>query len=273
MSPVDRQGTLERIPLLRETYIDSAIADDEAMDIDVDSLHQGYLRGARAAGGRLILGQPVTSVQHVRGVWQVALKDETVEAPVIINAAGAWADEFAAVCGAQRVGLRPLRRSAALVDVPGVRIDEWPAVIDVDEQFYFKPEAGKLLISPADETPVAAGDVQPDELDVAIAVDRIEAALAIDIRKVGRSWSGLRTFAPDRTPVVGFDPEATGLFWCAGQGGYGIQTAPALARAAAALAQQEALPADLLAEGARPERLSPARFMSPRELRSGNGAV
>ncbi len=244
VTAIDRASAFDKVPLLRETYVDSAASDEEAMDIDVDGLHQGYLRGIRAAGGRLIAANPVTQARRVRGTWQITLKDAVVEAPVIINAAGAWADEFAAACGVRRVGLQPLRRTAALVDVPDhVSISEWPAVIDVDEQFYFKPEAGKLLISPADETPVDPGDAQPDELDIAIAVDRIETALAIEVKRVIRSWSGLRTFASDRTPVVGFDPEKAGFFWCAGQGGYGIQTAPGLARAAAALARREALPA------------------------------
>jgi D-arginine dehydrogenase len=191
----------------------------------------------------------------------VTLADEIVQAPVLINAAGAWADEFAVMCAVRAVGLQPLRRTAAIVDVPEhVRVDEWPAVIDAEEQFYFKPEAGKLLISPADETPVSPGDAQSDDLDIAIGIDRVEAALAINVKRVFRSWSGLRTFSRDRVPVVGFDPEVTGFFWCAGQGGYGIQTAPGLARAAAALARGDGLPPDIVAERVSPDDLSPARF-------------
>ncbi len=263
LTNIDRELAFARVPLLRKEYVDSAAADEEAMDIDVDALHQGYLRGARVAGARIITSSPVSHVLRVRESWQIALKEGVIEAPTIINTAGAWADEVAAACGVRRVGLQPLRRTAALVDVPGhVRIDEWPAVIDVDEHFYFKPEAGRLLISPADETPVVPGDTQPDDLDVAIGIERVEAALAIDVRRVVRSWSGLRTFAPDRAPVAGFDPETKGFFWCAGQGGYGIQTAPGLARAAAALAKGESLPKDIVDEGVRAADLFPGRFTS-----------
>jgi D-arginine dehydrogenase len=185
-----------------------------------------------------------------------------VSAPVLVNAAGAWADGVAETCGALRIGLQPLRRTALLVDPPtGVDIRDWPAVIDADEMFYFKPDAGKLLLSPADETPDKPGDAQPDDLDVAVAVDRVQMALDIDVQRVRHCWAGLRTFAPDRAPVVGFDPRTTGLFWCAGQGGYGIQSAPALARTAAALAKRESIPADVAAQGLKAEDLSPGRFM------------
>ncbi len=155
---------------------------------------------------------------------------------MLINAAGAWADQIGKLCGARELGLQPLRRTAILVDAPeGVDIRHWPLVIDADEQFYFKPDAGKLLLSPADETPSPPCDAQPEELDVAIGVDRVEAALNLEVRRISHRWAGLRTFAPDRVPVLGFDAELPGFFWCAGQGGYGIQTAPAMARTAAAL--------------------------------------
>jgi D-arginine dehydrogenase len=194
-------------------------------------------------------------------VWSIEVAGETVEAPVIINAAGAWADSVAEACGARRLGLQPMRRTALLVDGPaGIDIRQWPAVIDADEQFYFKPDRTQLLISPADEIPQPPGDAQPDDLDVAIGVDRVQQALDIDVRRVSHRWAGLRTFAPDRVPVMGFDSQVKGLFWCAGQGGYGIQTAPAMARIAAALARGEAIPADVAAEGLIAEDLSPARF-------------
>jgi D-arginine dehydrogenase len=165
----------------------------------------------------------------------------------------------------------PLRRTALLVDPPaGVDIGGWPAVIDADEQFYFKPDAGKLLLSPADETPDRPGDAHAQDLDIAIGVDRVEAALAIEIRRVTHSWAGLRTFSVDRAPVLGFDPQVPGFFWCAGQGGYGIQTSPAMARAAAALACNEPLPPDITAEGLTAGDLDPARFARDVKL-SGNG--
>jgi D-arginine dehydrogenase len=159
-----------------------------------------------------------------------------------------------------------------LVEPPGgLDIRSWPAVIDVDEMFYFKPDANRLLVSPADETPQSPGDAQPEEMDIAVGVDRMQAALDIEVRRVSHSWAGLRTFSPDRVPVLGFDPQVAGFFWCAGQGGYGIQTAPAMARMAAALLTHQSLPADIAAEGLRPADLSPLRFMEMPVLnRRGN---
>jgi D-arginine dehydrogenase len=259
---IDKQQALAHVPLLREGYLAQAALDPDAMDIDVDALQQGFLRGARASGATLIANNRVTDARRLNGLWSIRLGDDSVSAPVLVNAAGAWADEVAAICGARPIGLQPLRRTALLVDAPaGVDIRAWPAVIDADERFYFKPDASKLLLSPADETPDRAGDAQPDEMDVAVCVDRVEAALDIEVRRISHRWAGLRTFSPDRTPVVGFDPEVAGLFWCTGQGGYGVQTAPALARSAAALAKRENLPADVVAEGLSEADLSPHRFV------------
>lgn len=250
------------VPLFREGYVAQAAMDSDAMDIDVEALQQGFMRGARAAGATIRSDSRVDKLQREDGLWTVAVSDGHVCAPVLINAAGAWADEVAQLCGARPIGLEPLRRTALLVDPPaGVDVRRWPAVIDADEMFYFKPDAGKLLVSPADETPDKPGDVQPDDLDVAVGVDRVQGALDIDVRRVSHSWAGLRTFSPDRSPVVGFDAHTPGLFWCAGQGGYGIQSAPALARTAAALARRESVPADVAAEGLQAEDLSPGRFV------------
>jgi D-arginine dehydrogenase len=178
-----------------------------------------------------------------------------------VNAAGAWADEFAVACGAAPLGLRAMRRTAALIDAPeGLTVDGWPAVFDVDEQFYFKPDAARLLISPAEEEPHPPGDAYADDLMVAIAIERIEAALDLAVRRVGHSWAGLRTFAPDRNPVIGFDSRVPALFWCAGQGGYGIQSAPAYSQLAAALARGESVPAPIAAEGVTAAAVSPSRF-------------
>ncbi len=258
---IDGHEAIVRVPLLRDGYVAAAGLDVSAMDIDVNALHQGFLRGARASGAELIATSPVTEVQRRNGVWSVELEGGTVSAPILINAAGAWADQIANLCGVKPLGLQPLRRTAMLVDPPaGVDIQSWPAVIDADEQFYFKPDAGKLLLSPADETPSQPGDAQPEELDIAVGVDRVQAALNIEVRRISHRWAGLRTFAPDRVPVIGFDAERAGFFWCAGQGGYGIQTAPAMARIAAALAKQESLPADIAAQGLTAQDLSPGRF-------------
>ena len=157
--------------------------------------------------------------------------------------------------------MRPLRRTAILVEPPdGIDIHTWPAVIDADEQFYFKPDAGKLLLSPADEILSPPCDAQPEEMDIAVGVDRVQSALNLEVRRISHRWAGLRTFSPDRVPVVGFDAERPGFFWCAGQGGYGIQTAPAMARTAAALAKLESLPADIAVQGLTAQHLSPSRF-------------
>ncbi|HEX7373528.1 MAG TPA: FAD-binding oxidoreductase [Steroidobacteraceae bacterium] len=258
---IDAEAARMCVPLLRPGYVAAAALDSDAMDIDVDALHQGYLRGARAAGANLVTGCPVTRVERRGESWHVELATGMAQAPVLINAAGAWADEVAALCGGRPIGLQAMRRTAVLVDAPdGVDTRHWPAVIDADEQFYFKPEAGKLLLSPADETPTPPCDTQPEDLDVAIAVDRVQASLDIEVRRVSHRWAGLRTFAPDRVPVVGYDPQVPGLFWCAGQGGYGIQSAPAFARTAAALAQRRALPQDVVHEGLIADSLSPRRF-------------
>jgi D-arginine dehydrogenase len=261
VSLIDRQDALARVPLIRPEYLAAAALDGDAMDIDVSSLHQGFLRGARSAGAALINGSKATQIERRDGVWSIELAEGSVSAPLLVNAAGAWADELAEACGARRCGLQPLRRTALLVDAPGgVDIRDWPAVIDADEEFYFKPDGGRLLLSPADEIPQAPGDAQPEDLDVAIAVDRVQAALGMEVRRVSHRWAGLRTFAADRVPVVGFDPGVPGMFWCAGQGGYGIQTAPAMARIVAALVKQRELPADVAAQGLTAAELSPRRF-------------
>jgi D-arginine dehydrogenase len=258
---IDASQARARVPLLRAAYLAKAALDLDATDMDVDAIHQGFLRRARALGAELVTGAAVTESRRLNGVWSLSLPGGLVSAPVLINAAGAWADELAVACGAPAIGLQPLRRTALLVDPPpGVDIRDWPAVIDVDEQFYFKPDAGQLLLSPADETPSVPCDAQPEELDVAVAVDRVEAALDLEVRRIKHRWAGLRTFAPDRVPVVGFDPECAGFFWCVGQGGYGIQTAPAMAQVAAALARHEDLPANVVAEGLSARDLSPGRF-------------
>jgi D-arginine dehydrogenase len=268
---IDAKEAMARVPLIRPGYLAAAALDCDAMDIDVDALHQGFIRGARTAGAKLVTGTKVERIERRNGQWSIELDVETVSAPVLVNAAGAWADELAEACGARRVGLQPLRRTALLVDAPtGVDIRHWPAVVDTDEEFYFKPDAAQLLLSPADEIPQGPGDAQPEDVDVAIGVDRVQAALDIDVRRVSHSWAGLRTFSPDRVPVVGFDPHVEGMFWCAGQGGYGIQTAPAMARIAAALVKHERLPADVTIEGLTAADLSPQRFMEGLPLANRN---
>ena len=177
-------------------------------------------------------------------------------------AAGAWCDQLARLAGAEPVGLAPLRRTAFLFAAPqGMEARAWPLVEDAEEAFYFKPQSGLLMGSPCDETPSPPCDAQPEDLDVAIGADRIEQATTAELRRLTRRWAGLRTFAPDRTPVVGFDPEVAGLFWLAGQGGYGIMTSPALGQMGAALIAGREPPAALERAGLAPAVLSPGRFL------------
>ena len=250
-------------PVLREEYVAGALWEPDSSDIDVHALHHGYLRLFRKRGGQILNNAPVEALEHGGPGWTARAGGQTVTAPIVVNAAGAWADEIAALAGVSRLGLVPCRRTAVLVDPPpGMSISAWPFVNDIEEQFYFKPEADLLFLSPADETPTLPGDAQPEEWDVAAAVDRVQGATTLQIDRLKARWAGLRTFAPDRSPVAGFSSEAPGFFWLAGQGGYGIQTAPALSRAAAALVRGLPVPEDLLAAGVQVADLSPGRFAS-----------
>jgi D-arginine dehydrogenase len=255
---------LARVPLLQREQIAGALLDATSADIDVDLLHQGFLRSARAAGAELHLGTGLLRLEREGSSWLAHTVAGSFRAATVVNAAGAWADEVAAMAGIAPVPLQPLRRTAVLIELPeGVDATLWPAVVAIDESQYFKPDAGLLLISAADETPSPPCDAQPEELDVAIAVDRFETLTGRPVRRVRHRWAGLRVFSPDRSPVVGFDASAPGFFWCAGQGGYGIQTSPALGRAAAALALGRGLPQDLMDMGITAEQLSPQRFRKP----------
>lgn len=234
---LDQKAIVAMVPALDPTYATAAVYDGEARDLDVDAIFQAFLRGFRQRGGRLITTAEVQALDRNNGAWHVRTAQGTLQAPVVVNASGAWADELAKLAGLAPLGMVPKRRTALIVRPPeGLDVSGWPCVDDIDEQFYFRPEAGKLLCSPADTTPSEPCDAQPEELDIAIAIDRIEKALPLGIRRVERSWAGLRTFVADGSPVVGFDPRAEGFFWLAGQGGYGIQTSPALSNLAARLA-------------------------------------
>jgi len=251
-----------RVPAFRAGYLGGAALEEGSADIDVHALHQGFLRLARAHGASLHCGTPVEALERVRGRWRLQTRAGKIDAPVIVDAAGAWGDELARSAGAAPLGLQPLRRTALTIAPPaGMDAADWPAAIDIDEQFYFKPDAGALLLSPADETPSPPCDAQPEELDVAVAVDRFEQATGRPVARVTHRWAGLRTFAPDRTPVVGFDSRAEGFFWLVGQGGFGIQTAAALGRVAAALAAREPMPADVAAQGVEADMLAPERLV------------
>ena len=250
-----------RVRPLRADYVCAAAYEPGVRDIDVDGLFQGFVRRAKSAGVRFFSGADFGGVQWHAGLWHLQLGAQSLRAPVVVNAAGAWAELIAARFGAAPLGLEVLRRSAALIEAPaGEDVAGWPAVFDVDDQFYLKPDAGRLLISPADEEPVAPCDAYADDLTIAVAVERIEAAFEIDVARVQRTWAGLRTFASDRDPVIGYDARVPGFFWCAGHGGYGIQTAPAFSALAAAIAKNEPVPEGLQAAGITAAAVSPARF-------------
>jgi D-arginine dehydrogenase len=251
-------------PVLSPDYLAGAAIEPNAADIDVASLHQGYLAGFRRLGGAIVTGARVRELSRNGKTWEISTADETYAARVVVNAAGAWADEVAAMAGAEPVGLVPKRRTAITFDPPAnLEPRSWPCVLDVDEAFYFKPDAGRILGSPADETPSGPCDAQPEELDVAITVDRIETATTLQVRRVASRWAGLRSFVADKAPVVGMDPKAEDFFWLAGQGGYGIMTSPAISELAAALVLGEPLPQAIADLGVRTADLSPGRLRAP----------
>jgi D-arginine dehydrogenase len=237
-------------PILRDGYVAGGLAEPDCMDIDVASLHQGYLKGIRARGGRIATDAEVRSIESGPAGWQVDSRAGAFVASMLVNAAGAWADGVAELAGLPPLGLVPKRRTVARIDIPGgVDNTAWPMVVDADEELYFKPDAGGMILSPADETPTPPCDAQPEDLDIAIAIDRFEKMTTLSVARPSHKWAGLRTFAADKTPVAGFDPMAPEFLWLAGQGGYGIQTSPSMGRIAAALIGGEEFPADLAALG------------------------
>lgn len=250
-----------RVPCFAPGQVAGGLLEPDAMDIDVHALHQGFLRGLRARGGELLCSAEVRALARYGGNWRVQTAVGEFAAPLLVNAAGAWADEIGRLAGASPIGLVPMRRTAITFDPPaGASVDGWPAVIDIDEQWYFKPDAGRILASPADETPSPPCDAQPDEYDVALLVDRLTRATSLQVPRIRARWAGLRSFVADKTIVIGFDAQAKGFFWLAGQGGYGIQTAPAAARAAAALLDRRPLPDDIAELGVDAAALSPLRL-------------
>lgn len=251
----------ERVPILKPDAAVAALFEPASRDVDVNGLHQGYLRAAARAGVTVLGDAPAQAIVRTAAGWRVETPRGAFGAAWLVNAAGAWADVVARLAGVQAVGLTPMRRTAITIDAPPeLETRGWPMVIAADESFYFKPDAGVLLVSPADETPTDPCDAQPEEEDVALAAWRFEEATGVEVRRIRSKWAGLRTFAPDRSPVVGEDPDAPGFLWLAGQGGYGFQTAPALSRLAAGLIRQGGVPSDLAAAGVTAAELAPGRF-------------
>ncbi|HJV85138.1 MAG TPA: FAD-binding oxidoreductase [Noviherbaspirillum sp.] len=258
---LDSAGACELVPVLRRERVLGAVLEPDAADIDVHALHQGYLRGIRAAGGSVVCDASVTAMERVNGIWRVTAGGQTFEAPVVVNAAGAWCDVVGALAGAVPSGLVPMRRSAFTFAPPeGLDVSAWPMFIGADESYYVKPDAGMLLGSPANADPVEPHDVQAEEMDVALAIDRIETMTTLSIRRPKHVWAGLRSFVPDGSFVAGFDPAVPGFFWAAGQGGYGIQSSAAAGETYAAMLRGVSIPQRILDFGVRAEELSPARL-------------
>ena len=244
------------VPALRDGYAVAAAVEEDVFDIDVAALHQGYLRQARRNGGVLALRSRTMRIARSGTTWQVEVTGGGgFHAPILVNAAGAWGDEVAVQAGLRPIGLQPTRRTGVIIDPAPWQVADWPFVMAADGGWYCRPEARtRLMVSPADETPMPPQDIQPDELDIAIAIDSMMQALDINVRRVERSWAGLRTFAPDGSLALG--QGADGYFWCVGQGGYGIQTSAAVGRLMADLVagRDPGYDADVLS------RINPLRF-------------
>jgi len=265
MSPqsrrLSRDETLALVPVLRPERLLGGALEPDASDIDVHALHQGYLRGLRRCGGTLVCDAEATHVERQGSDWLVQAGGREYRAPLLVNAAGAWCDVVARMAAVRPIGLQPKRRSAFIFAPPaGVDVTRWPSVVGADESWYFKPDAGLLLGSPANADPVEPQDVQPEELDIAVGIDRIQTHTTLQIRRPIRTWAGLRSFVADGDLVGGFDADAPGFFWVAAQGGYGIQTSAAMGQACAALLRGQALPQHLADFGLTPAMLSPARL-------------
>jgi D-arginine dehydrogenase len=262
---LDAADALRLVPCLRPAQVIGALFEPEARDIDVHALHQALLRGVRAAGGTILLDAELAAAAHDGQAWHLTLADgRALRAGSIVDAAGAWADDVAQRCGVAPLRLQPRRRSAFTFDAPaGMAFAGWPVVAGVDEQegWYFKPDAGRLLGSPANADDTVPHDVRPEELDIAQGIARIEAATTLAIRRPASTWAGLRTFAPDGELVIGADPRQPHFFWLAGQGGYGIQSAWGASLLAASLLAGAPLPEPLHAAGVQADAMRPARLM------------
>lgn len=258
-----KDEALARVPILNPDYVAAAFHDPNFWDIEVENLLQGYVKGARRNGCDILERHEILAARHHGSGWLLGTVAGEIGARIVVNAAGAWADPVAAVFGVRPSGIVPHRRTAITVDLPaGIDAGKLPEINEIDEDFYMKPEGGRLLASPADATPCEASDVQPEEIDVAWAAHYVEEATTVPVRRIVKSWAGLRSFSPDRLPVIGFAPGCPDFFWLAAQGGYGILTSPALGALAAALLSDTAPPAAFRAEGLDPRQFDPRRLPS-----------
>ena len=254
---IDQPALKARLPGVRSQWT-SGIFEAASADIDVASLHAAYLGDARRHGATIITSAALTSAHRRAGVWSITTSSGEATADTLANAAGAWADQVATLAGARPLGIQPFRRTITQIAVDFDVPPDLPLINDINGAFYFRPERGRVWLSPHDETPSVACDAAPEELDIAIAIDRFEQVVDWPVRRVEHSWAGLRSFAPDRLPVYGFDPDCTGFFWFAGQGGFGIQTAPAAAKLAASLITARS--PDVLVRDIDPAHYAPGRI-------------
>lgn len=264
-SDFERIGTSEAlalVPALREEAVAAALIDRAALKLDADAMLQGHIRTIKTHGGELRCNAPVIGLVREGDGWTVDTASESYHAKRVVNAAGAWADAIADMAGVARINLQPRRRTVISFDGPaGEGIAHWPFTKTVGEGFYMLPEgSGRLLASPMDATPCEPCDAAPEEIDIATAAHRVEQATTLEIRRIRHSWAGLRSLAPDERPVVGFAPDAAGFFWFAGQGGFGLQTSPALADIGEHLLFGTPLPDEFARYALTPEPFSPARF-------------
>lgn len=261
--PVSIEEAIAMVPFLRPDYMAGAFYDPACWDMEVESILQGYLRGARRNGADIRTGSPVSAVERDGGIYRLETPQGLILARRIVNTAGAWADRLAALAGLSPLGIVPHRRTAITVDVPPIYdLAPMPGVNEVDEDFYFKPEAGKLMVSPADATPSDPCDAQPEDIDVAYAAHFLEQSTTLPVKTISHKWAGLRSFTADKLQVVGFDRNDPDFFWLAGQGGSGILTSPALSEWAAGLFLEGRPPERLVGVGLEAEIFSPHRLAS-----------
>ena len=248
-------------PIFRDGYAKRGFIDFSSGDLDVDLIHRGYLKLFKARGGKLFLNAPAQKISRQGDHWHVTTPQGEFTAPNIVNASGAWGDEIAKLAGIKPIGLTPKRRSIGVIPTEGYPdFMSWPFVVDAAETWYCKPQSGKMLVSSADATPVEPHDAYADDIAIAEGIERMMEASTIEVTRLEHSWGGLRTFAPDGSPVIGFDPSAESFFWLVGQGGYGILSCPALSRTAAAMALHQPLPEDVIAHGLVINDILPNRF-------------
>jgi D-arginine dehydrogenase len=254
------EEALRFCPVIKTSEFVSALYESDCMDIDTNALLTGYLKMLRARGGRLVTNGKVEALERSGSVWRISTPSGAFEAPVVVNAAGGWVQQIASLAGLSYRNVVPFRRTAVVFDPPsGSSIQTWPMTFDVAETFYFKPEAGRIMVSPVDMAMSEPCDAQSDELEVAIAIDRIHRYTTMEVRTVKHKWGGLRTFAPDHEPVIGRDPEEPSFIWLAGQGGNGVMGGAAAARLAASFVLSAEIPSDIAALGITTENVSPGR--------------